>query len=72
LLEDLTADFVYLRLHGDKDLYASGCGDEALARWARRIDAWSRGRETGMPGVRRRTMRRTAVNAMSIATSTTT
>ncbi|HSN31345.1 MAG TPA: DUF72 domain-containing protein, partial [Ideonella sp.] len=43
LLEDLTADFVYLRLHGDKELYASGYDDAALAHWAARIDAWSRG-----------------------------
>jgi len=34
LLEDLTADFVYLRLHGDEELYASGYSDEALERWA--------------------------------------
>jgi len=45
LLEDLTADFVYARLHGDKELYASGYSDEALARWATRFDAWSRGRQ---------------------------
>ncbi len=43
LIEDLTADFVYLRLHGDKELYASGYGDVALDRWARRIDAWRSG-----------------------------
>lgn len=43
LLEDLTADFVYLRLHGDKELYASGYSDEALSRWAQRLDTWSRG-----------------------------
>ncbi|MCE4539339.1 DUF72 domain-containing protein [Pelomonas sp. P7] len=43
LLEDLTADFVYVRLHGDKELYASGYSDEALDRWAARFDAWSRG-----------------------------
>jgi uncharacterized protein YecE (DUF72 family) len=43
LMEDLTADFVYIRLHGDEELYASGYGDAALAHWARRIDAWSRG-----------------------------
>jgi len=43
LLEDLTADFVYLRLHGDEELYASGYGDAALDRWAARIDAWRRG-----------------------------
>lgn len=43
LLEDVTADFLYLRLHGDVELYASGYGDEALDDWARRIRAWSRG-----------------------------
>jgi uncharacterized protein YecE (DUF72 family) len=45
LLEDLTADFVYVRLHGDKELYASGYSDEALTRWASRFDAWSHGRQ---------------------------
>jgi uncharacterized protein YecE (DUF72 family) len=43
--EDLTADFVYLRLHGDEELYASGYTDTALDSWARKIDAWSRGRQ---------------------------
>lgn len=45
LLEDMTSDFVYVRLHGDKELYASGYGDAALDAWAARIDAWSRGRQ---------------------------
>ena len=45
LLEDVTADFVYIRLHGDEELYVSGYTDEALDMWARRIDAWSRGAE---------------------------
>ena len=45
LLEDLTADFVYLRLHGDAELYASGYGDAALDRWAARILAWRQGRQ---------------------------
>ncbi|MFL6697028.1 MAG: DUF72 domain-containing protein [Vitreoscilla sp.] len=40
LIEDVTADFVYIRLHGDEALYTSGYGDEALAGWARRIAAW--------------------------------
>lgn len=43
LLEDLSADFVYLRLHGDKELYASGYSDAALERWAERIRTWSTG-----------------------------
>jgi uncharacterized protein YecE (DUF72 family) len=45
LLEDLTADFVYVRLHGDKELYASGYDDEALDQWAARIEAWRHGRQ---------------------------
>jgi uncharacterized protein YecE (DUF72 family) len=42
---DITADFVYMRLHGDTELYRSGYSDRALAKWARRIDAWHRGDE---------------------------
>ncbi|OQR27329.1 hypothetical protein BWR59_26725 [Pseudomonas sp. Bc-h] len=42
-LEDLTSDFVYLRLHGDEALYASGYTPKALKRWGDRIDAWRHG-----------------------------
>ena len=42
---DVTADFVYLRLHGDRELYRSGYGPAALSRWAQRIEAWHAGRE---------------------------
>jgi uncharacterized protein YecE (DUF72 family) len=45
LVEDVTADFMYLRLHGDAVLYTSGYGDAALERWAARIRDWSRGGE---------------------------
>jgi uncharacterized protein YecE (DUF72 family) len=45
MTHDVTADFVYMRLHGDKELYRSGYGDKALDRWARRIQAWSMGKE---------------------------
>lgn len=45
LLEDVTADFLYLRLHGDKKLYESGYDDPAIERWAKRITRWSRGGE---------------------------
>lgn len=41
--EDVTADFLYLRLHGDEALYASGYSDAALERWAQRIRRWSEG-----------------------------
>jgi uncharacterized protein YecE (DUF72 family) len=43
--EDVTADFVYLRLHGAEELYASGYTDKALKNWAARITAWSRGQQ---------------------------
>ncbi|MFJ3487228.1 DUF72 domain-containing protein [Pseudomonas sp. NPDC090202] len=42
-LEDLTSDFVYLRLHGDEALYASGYTAKALNRWGDRIEAWRHG-----------------------------
>jgi len=45
LLMDVTADFVYCRLHGSEQLYVSGYNDEALDRWAHRIDAWTHGIE---------------------------
>jgi uncharacterized protein YecE (DUF72 family) len=43
MTNDVTADFIYMRLHGDKTLYQSGYGDKALDRWAARIQAWHRG-----------------------------
>jgi uncharacterized protein YecE (DUF72 family) len=42
-LEDVTADFVYLRLHGATRLYQSGYAAQSLARWAERIDTWRAG-----------------------------
>ncbi len=44
-LMDVTADFVYCRLHGSKQLYVSGYDDKALDVWAARINDWARGRE---------------------------
>ena len=38
--EDLTSDLVYIRLHGSKELYASGYDDDELDRWASRIKKW--------------------------------
>ena len=43
--EDITANFVYLRLHGDQEIYASGYTPEALRRWADRLKAWQAGKE---------------------------
>jgi uncharacterized protein YecE (DUF72 family) len=44
-LEELTSDFMYLRLHGDKEIYKSGYGAEALDVWAERIRGWRRSRD---------------------------
>ena len=41
LIEEQTADFSYVRLHGDAELYASGYSDEALDRWADKIRGWT-------------------------------
>lgn len=45
LVHDVTANFMYCRLHGDKKLYRSGYGLPALKRWTARIAAWNRGSE---------------------------
>ena len=42
---DVTADFMYLRLHGDQEIYRSGYRAPAIERWARRIECWARGEE---------------------------
>ncbi|HEU5038457.1 MAG TPA: DUF72 domain-containing protein [Nocardioides sp.] len=41
MAEAVTSDLVYVRLHGDQELYASGYSDAALDRWADRCRAWS-------------------------------
>jgi uncharacterized protein YecE (DUF72 family) len=43
--EDVTADFVYVRLHGDVELYKSGYSPAAIRRWAARVRTWSSGQE---------------------------
>jgi uncharacterized protein YecE (DUF72 family) len=42
---DVTADFVYARLHGAEEMYAIGYGEEALDEWARRLRTWNAGGE---------------------------
>jgi uncharacterized protein YecE (DUF72 family) len=44
-VEDVTSDFVYLRLHGPETLYGGRYSDAALDRWAARISAWATGGE---------------------------
>jgi uncharacterized protein YecE (DUF72 family) len=61
LLEDVTADFVYIRLHGDAELYVSGYTGRALDGWAGKIRSWAGGQ---MPA-RSRLMARPAPPAES-------
>ena len=37
----ITSDFVYVRLHGEDELYVSGYTDESLRRWASLVTKWS-------------------------------
>lgn len=43
--EDVTADWVYVRLHGSRELYVSGYGPKELERWAAKVRAWQKGSE---------------------------
>jgi uncharacterized protein YecE (DUF72 family) len=42
-ITDVTSDFVYCRLHGSQELYASGYDAKSLDMWAEWIRAWARG-----------------------------
>jgi uncharacterized protein YecE (DUF72 family) len=42
---DITADFIYCRLHGSEELYPNGYDTAGIDSWARRVLAWSRGEE---------------------------
>jgi uncharacterized protein YecE (DUF72 family) len=41
VIREVTANFMYLRLHGDVELYTSGYTDEALDAWAAAIREWT-------------------------------
>jgi uncharacterized protein YecE (DUF72 family) len=41
--EAVTADFVYVRLHGSRELYASGYTDDELDAWAAKVEGWRAG-----------------------------
>jgi len=43
--EDITSDFVYIRLHGSKELYASGYSEQQLEEWAAKIRLWHAGKQ---------------------------
>jgi uncharacterized protein YecE (DUF72 family) len=40
MFDEVTSDFVYVRLHGADELYVSGYTDSALDRWAERVSGW--------------------------------
>jgi uncharacterized protein YecE (DUF72 family) len=42
-IEDVTADFIYVRLHGHEELYKSGYTEAALDAWEKKIRRWSKG-----------------------------
>jgi uncharacterized protein YecE (DUF72 family) len=44
-LMDVTSNFVYCRLHGSQELYASGYDKTSLDEWARRVVAWAKGQQ---------------------------
>jgi uncharacterized protein YecE (DUF72 family) len=43
--EDITADFVYCRLHGAEQLYVSGYSEAELDWWGDRIEHWRKGKQ---------------------------
>lgn len=43
--EDVTADWVYVRLHGSRQLYASGYTPREIKAWGSKIQAWHEGKE---------------------------
>jgi uncharacterized protein YecE (DUF72 family) len=43
LLGDVTADYIYIRLHGDETLYQSGYTSSALRKWEGRVRRWADG-----------------------------
>ncbi len=46
LIEKVTSDFVYLRLHGGEVLYGSNYSDKELNRWAKKVKNWIAKRKT--------------------------
>ena len=40
LVEEVTSDFMYVRLHGADELYVSGYTDQALDSWAEKVRRW--------------------------------
>jgi uncharacterized protein YecE (DUF72 family) len=43
MLDDVTSDFVYVRLHGGEELYVSGYDEPAIEHWAAKVRCWQSG-----------------------------
>ncbi len=43
--EDITADWVYVRLHGEREGHESGYTAKEIAAWAKKIETWRAGGE---------------------------
>jgi uncharacterized protein YecE (DUF72 family) len=43
IFEEMTADFVYVRLHGEGKLYEGEYGRSGVGHWARKLKRWTRG-----------------------------
>jgi uncharacterized protein YecE (DUF72 family) len=60
---DVTADWIYVRLHGSRQLYSSGYSPREIRAWAGKVNAWHKGFDTpgqhriGKPEPRRQTGR---------------
>jgi uncharacterized protein YecE (DUF72 family) len=52
VIQDATADFMYLRLHGDEVLYSSGYSEAALDAWAKQVKSWAVGNDDAPAGKR--------------------
>lgn len=44
-MEDVTSEFIYIRLHGESELYVSGYDEDSLNMWKERIIYWQKGKE---------------------------
>lgn len=44
-MEDVTADFIYARMHGQEKQYKKGYPEQALSWWAERVEKWVAGGE---------------------------
>jgi uncharacterized protein YecE (DUF72 family) len=45
MIDEQTAGFSYVRLHGAEELYTSGYSDEGLDAWAAKVRAWGQDRD---------------------------